>query len=98
MTVELGLITCMGVFNPVFSTCRLDLTESDRVTRTLSAWSVTGKVTTAIVTGLWGLLAGITSPRTAIALAGLLLLTTPLLLPRRDPAPQHERELAPGCT
>ncbi|MCL7493951.1 MFS transporter [Streptomyces sp. MCA2] len=98
MTVELGLITCMGVFNPVFSTCRLGLTESDRVTRTLSAWSVTGKVTTAIVTGLWGLLAGITSPRTAIALAGLLLLTTPLLLPRRDPTPQHERELAPGCT
>ena len=98
MTVELGLITCMGVFNPVFATCRLDQTESDRVTRTLSAWSVTGKVTTAVVTGLWGLLAGFTSPRTAIALAGLLLLTTPLLLPRRDPTPQHERELAPGCT
>ncbi|MGW2021790.1 MFS transporter [Streptomyces decoyicus] len=98
MTVELGLITCMGVFTPVFTTYRLELTESDRVTRTLTAWSVTGKATTAAMTGLWGLLAGLTSPRTAIALAALLLLATPLLLPRRDHAPHPERQLARGCT
>jgi hypothetical protein len=30
-----------------------------------------------------GLLAGLTGPRTALALAGVLLLATPLLLPRR---------------
>ncbi|MEV0590387.1 hypothetical protein [Nonomuraea cavernae] len=29
-------------------------------------------------------LAGLTGPRTAIAIAGLLLLTTPFLLPRHD--------------
>ncbi|MFC9235331.1 MFS transporter [Streptomyces decoyicus] len=98
MTVELGLITCMGVFTPVFTTYRLELTESDRVTRTLTAWSVTGKATTAAMTGLWGLLAGLTSPRTAIALAAVLLLATPLLLPRRDHAPHPERQLARGCT
>ncbi|MFD3418209.1 MFS transporter [Streptomyces decoyicus] len=98
MTVELGLITCMGVFTPVFTTYRLELTESDRVTRTLTAWSVTGKATTAAMTGLWGLLAGLTSPRTAIALAALLLLATPLLLPRRDHTPHPERQLARGCT
>ncbi|MEV5126938.1 MFS transporter [Streptomyces decoyicus] len=98
MTVELGLITCMGVFTPVFTTYRLELTESDRVTRTLTAWSVTGKATTAAMTGLWGLLAGLTSPRTAIALAALLLLATPLLLPRRDRTPHPERQLARGCT
>ncbi|MEU9482595.1 MFS transporter [Streptomyces decoyicus] len=98
MTVELGLITCMGVFTPVFTTYRLELTESDRVTRTLTAWSVTGKATTAAMTGLWGLLAGLTSPRTAIALAAVFLLATPLLLPRRDHAPHPERQLARGCT
>ncbi|MGW9431523.1 MFS transporter [Streptomyces decoyicus] len=98
MTVELGLITCMGVFTPVFTTYRLELTESDRVTRTLTAWSVTGKATTAAMTGLWGLLAGLTSPRTAIALAAFLLLATPLLLPRRDRTPHPERQLARGCT
>lgn len=94
MAVELGLITCMGVFNPVFATYRLDRTAPDRITRTLSAWSVTSKATTAALTGLWGLLAALTGPRTAIAVAGLLLLTTPLLLPRHAHAPQHEREVA----
>jgi MFS family permease len=98
MAVELGLITCMGVFNPVFATYRLDQTATGRVTRTLSAWSVTSKATIAALTALWGLLAGITSPRTAIAIAGLLLLTTPLLLPRHDRTPQHERELARSHT
>ncbi|MGW0821674.1 MFS transporter [Streptomyces sp. NPDC002845] len=82
MTIELGLITCIGVFNPVLATYRLDRTAPDRVARTLSAWSVTGKATIAALTALWGLLAGLTGPRTAIAIAGLLLLATPLLLPR----------------
>ncbi|MGP4016651.1 MFS transporter [Saccharopolyspora sp. 5N708] len=93
ITVELALITCMGVFNPVFATYRLDQTETDRIARTLSAWSVTSNITVAALTALWGLLAHLTSARTAIAIAGLLILTTPLLLPRRDHAPQ-EREPA----
>ena len=83
IVVELGVITSCAVFNPVFATYRLEMTPMDRVTRTLSAWSVTGKLTTAALTALWGLLAGLTGTRTAIAVAGLLLLATPLLLPRR---------------
>jgi MFS family permease len=82
IAVQLGLVTCMGVFNPVFATYRLDRTATGRVARTLSAWSVTSNVTVAAMTALWGLLAAITSLRTAIAVAGLLILTTPLLLPR----------------
>jgi predicted MFS family arabinose efflux permease len=92
IAAELGLITCMGVFNPVFATYRLNQTATDRVARTLSAWSVTSNATIAALTALWGMLASITSPRTAIAIAGLLLLTTPLLLPRHDHTPQHEQE------
>jgi MFS family permease len=84
IAVELGLITCMGVFNPVYATYRLEHTPTDRVARTLAAWSVTSNATVAAMTALWGVLAGITSPRTAIAIAGLLMLTTPLLLPRHD--------------
>jgi hypothetical protein len=83
MVVELALITCVGVFNPVLATHRLELLPADRVTRALTAWSVTGKLATAATTALWGLLAAVTSPRTAIAAAGLLMLATPLLLPRR---------------
>ncbi|MEU7068493.1 MFS transporter [Streptomyces sp. NPDC046161] len=92
MAVEFGLITCMGVFNPVFATFRLERTPADRVARTLSAWSVSSKATIAALTALWGLLAGITSPRVAIALAGLLVLTTPFLLPRQDRTPREEGE------
>ena len=82
IAVELGLITSVAVFNPVFATYRLDQTGPERVARTLSAWSVTSSATIAAMTALWGLLASVTGPRGAIALAGLLILTTPLLLPR----------------
>jgi hypothetical protein len=88
----------MGVFNPVFATYRLDQTETIRVARTLSAWSVTSNATIAALTAVWGLLASITGPRTAIAIAGVLMLVTPLLLPRRDYAPQHERGPAQSLT
>ncbi|WP_405562260.1 MFS transporter [Streptomyces sp. NBC_01180] len=96
MGVELGLIACCGVYNPVLATYRLNHAEPGRVARTLSAWSVTGKATTAAITALWGLLAAATGPRTAIAIAGLLLLATPLLLPRRDPSARPEPEPEPA--
>jgi hypothetical protein len=94
MAIELGLITSAGVFNPVYATYRLEQTPADRVARTLSAWSVTSNATIAALTAVWGVLASLTSLRAALAIAGLLLLATPLLLPRREhPAPRG-RELA----
>ncbi|MEV5018629.1 MFS transporter [Streptomyces sp. NPDC053780] len=84
MAVELALITSVGVYNPVFATRRLELTPPDRVARTLTAWTISGKLTTASLTALWGLLAALTGLRTAVALAGVLLLATPFLLPRRS--------------
>jgi hypothetical protein len=77
---QLGLVTCIGVFNPVYATFRLEQTARDRVARTLSAWSVTSSATIAALTAVWGLLASVTSPRAAIAIAGAFLLATPLLL------------------
>ncbi len=82
LAVQFGLVTCIGVFNPVFATHRLTETPPSHVARTLSAWSVTSSATVATLTALWGLLAAAVGPRPAIALAGLLLLLTPLLLPR----------------
>ncbi|MFZ3492606.1 MFS transporter [Streptomyces sp. 5.8] len=92
MAVEFGLITCMGVFNPVFATRRLALTPPDRVARVLSAWSVTSKASIAALTALWGLLAAFTDPRTALATAGVLAMATPLLLPRRDRTARPKQE------
>jgi hypothetical protein len=78
----------------MFATYRLNQTPADRVARTLSAWSVSSSATIAALTALWGLLASVTSARTGIAIAGLLLLATPLLLPRHDRTPQPVKELA----
>jgi len=73
---------------------RLEQTETDRVARTLSAWSITSNATIALLTALWGFLASIIGPRAAIATAGVLLLATPLLLPRSGGASRHERKPA----
>ena len=94
MAIELGLITSAGVFNPVYATYRLDQTPADRVARTLSAWSVSSNATIAALTAVWGVLASLTSLRAALAIAGLLLLATPLLLPGREHAAPRGRELA----
>jgi MFS family permease len=83
MAVELAIIISMSLFNPVLATYRLEHTPQHRVARTLSAWSISSSATIAVLTALGGLLANITSPRIAIAVAGLLMLATPLLLPRR---------------
>jgi hypothetical protein len=60
----------------------------------LSAWSVTSSATIAGMTALWGVLASATSPRTAIAVAGVALLATPLLLPRRAAVAQPQPSAA----
>ncbi|MFF0274270.1 MFS transporter [Streptomyces sp. NPDC004330] len=86
MAVELVLITCIGVWNPVLAAHRLDLTPTDRVVRTLTAWSVAAKASIAALTALWGFLAAVVGPRAAIGLAGALLLATPVLLLRRERA------------
>lgn len=93
--VELGLIVSISLFNPVLAAYRLQQTPDDRVTRTLTAWSVSSSLAIATLTALWGVLAALTSPRTAIAAAGLLLLATPLLLPRRARLAAGAR---PACT
>jgi MFS family permease len=82
MVLQFGLVTSIGVFNPVMATYRLEQTAADRVARMLSAWSVSTSATIAVLTALWGLLAALTSPRAGIGIAGALLLVTPLLLPR----------------
>ncbi|MFD4666737.1 MFS transporter [Streptomyces halstedii] len=83
IAVQLGLVTCCALFNPVLATYRLDHTAPDRVARTLVAWSISSSAAIAALTALWGVLAAVTGPRTAIAAAGVVLLATPLLLPRR---------------
>jgi MFS family permease len=87
MAVELAIIISMSLYNPVLATYRLEHTPQDRIARTLSAWSISSSASIAIFCALGGLLADATSPRTAITVAGLLILASPLLLPRRRTPP-----------
>jgi MFS family permease len=93
IAVELAIIIFMSLFNPVMATIRLELTPGERASRTLTAWSISSSASIAVCSALGGLLAAATSTRTAIAAAGLLILLTPLLLPRRvgDRSPEPVR-------
>ncbi|MFG2621822.1 MFS transporter [Streptomyces sp. NPDC048507] len=84
MAVELAIIVNMSLYTPVLATYRLERTPAHLVARTLTAWSVGQQAAIAVLTALAGLLAAVTSPRTALTAAGLLILATPLLLPRPD--------------
>ncbi|MFC8450638.1 MFS transporter [Kitasatospora sp. NPDC057223] len=82
MAVELAVVVNMSLYTPVLATYRLERTPRHLVARTLSAWSIGQQSSIAVFTALGGLLAGRTGPRTALAVVGLLVLLTPLLLPR----------------
>jgi MFS family permease len=88
MATEFGLILCLSIFGPVLTAYRYNNTDIDRQARVLTAWSISTSASIAVLTVLWGLLAQFTSPRVAIALAGIALLGTPLLLPRQISTPE----------
>ncbi|MQY30557.1 MFS transporter [Nocardia aurantia] len=104
IAVELAIIVSMSLYTPVLATYRLTHTPKHLVARTLSAWSIGGQAAIATCTALAGLLADATTPRTALAAAGLLILASPLLLPRRpapepqnaDPADAPQQDSAPA--
>lgn len=99
--VELAIIVFMSLFTPVLATYRLEQTPPDRVARTLSAWSIGNSAAIAVLTALGGLLADLTSTRLAIAVAGVLILASPLLLPRRPataPATATPGASVPGAS
>ncbi|WP_435828584.1 MFS transporter [Saccharopolyspora shandongensis] len=83
IVVESLLITCMGIFNPIYATERLQRTPADHAAQVLSAWSVSSKLAQAALTAIWGVLATLTSPLAAITISGVFLIATPLLLPKR---------------
>ncbi|GAA2980938.1 MFS transporter [Actinokineospora diospyrosa] len=84
IATQLALIVSISIFTPTLSAYRLTNTTPTHHTRLLTAWAITSAIATAATTVLWGFLAELTTPRTAIALAGALLLATPLLLPRHN--------------
>jgi MFS family permease len=96
IAVELAIIISMSLFTPVLATYRLEHTPKHLIARTLSAWSIGQQASIATLTALAGLLADLTSPHTALAVIGVLILASPLLLPRHSAeVPASEAEPAP---
>jgi hypothetical protein len=82
MAAQTATVTAMGLFNPVLAARRLRRPAPADVARVLLAWTVTTRLVTAVLVGLWGVLAALFGTRAAVGLAGLALLATPALLPR----------------
>ena len=87
IAVQTAIVTSVGLFNPVYVTFRLQRIPPELTARVLAAWSIASSATIASATALWGVLAAVTSPRLAIAVAGVALACTSLLLRgwRADP-------------
>ncbi|MDA3642515.1 MFS transporter [Saccharopolyspora indica] len=83
VVTETGLIVCCALFNPVLAAHRLKRTDPALQARVLTAWSISSAMSIAAFTLLWGAVAHLLGARGAIALAGILMLATPLLLTRR---------------
>ena len=88
--IQLGLVTCCAVFNPVSATYRLERIPTGLLARSLAAWTITTRLTVASLTAILGLVAGAAGVRVAIAVAGIAMLATPLLLPSADHFAEQE--------
>ncbi|ROR37932.1 MFS transporter [Kitasatospora cineracea] len=96
IAVELAIVVNMSLYTPVLATHRLERTPTHLLARTLTAWSIGQQAAIAGLTALAGLLAHATTPRTALAVIGLLVLPTPLLLPRPARTPAAAPGVGPG--
>lgn len=79
--IHSGTVLFTSVFTPVFATCRLERTPNDKIARVLTSWSITNNAARAACVLAFGLLATLTAPRLAIAIAALLLLASCVCLP-----------------
>ena len=80
---ETLMLFSAGVFNPSFTTFRMNATADSHMARVLTSWSITSKTAQPAFIAAAGLLGTLTSDRIALATAAALLLTSVLLLPWR---------------
>jgi predicted MFS family arabinose efflux permease len=89
---DTGLLVAAGAFNPSFATYRMEVTEDWFMARVIVSWSITSRSVQPAFMAAGGVLAGLTSLRTAMFVAGGCCLLSALVLPWRSarPAPVPE--------
>ena len=83
VVAETLLLFSAGVFNPSFTTFRMNATANSHLARVLTSWSITSRTAQPVFIAAGGLLATMTSNRTALVVDAVLLLSSALLLPWR---------------
>ncbi|WP_327399717.1 MFS transporter [Streptomyces sp. NBC_01288] len=106
VAVDFGLLSAAGVFNPSFTTYRMEATQDAFMSRVATSWSASSKTCQAVFMIAGGLLADAVGVRGALLIAGVLCLSSVLLLPWKTtrtsaqgiPAPAGEpvQESAPS--
>ncbi len=86
MTADTALLTCAGVFNPVFATYRMEVTADAYMARVRTAWGISAKTVQPLCILGGGGLAALTGVRTTLLIAGLACVASAALLPYRTPA------------
>ena len=84
---ETGLLLAAGAFNPSFATYRMEVTEDGYMARVFASWSITSRSVQPAFMALGGVLAGLTSLRTAMSIGGACCLLSAFVLPWRSAKP-----------
>ncbi|GAB2569478.1 MFS transporter [Paractinoplanes abujensis] len=85
-TVEFLALFGSGVFNPAFATYRMTETADGFLSRVIACWQITSRTVQPVCIALGGLLAAVTSLRTALLVCGLGVAPSSVLLPWRTSA------------
>ncbi|MFI1921503.1 MFS transporter [Streptomyces sp. NPDC020377] len=83
VAVDFCLLFAAGVFNPSFTTYRMEATQDAFMSRVGVSWSVSSKTCQAVFMIAGGLLADAAGVRGTLLIAGVLCLASALLLPWR---------------
>ncbi|MFJ8507768.1 MFS transporter [Streptomyces avermitilis] len=96
VAADFGLLFAAGVFNPSFTTYRMEATRDAFMTRVGTSWSVSSKTCQAVFMIVGGLIAVAVGVRGALLIAGVLCLSSALLLPWRKTRTSAEGIPAPA--
>lgn len=92
IVAETCLLVAAGAFNPSFATYRMEVTDDRFMARVLTSWSITSRAVQPAFMAAGGVLAGLTSLRTSMLVAGALCLVSAFVLPwksaKRAPLPE----------
>ncbi|MER6178199.1 MFS transporter [Streptosporangium sp. NPDC001681] len=94
-SVDFCLLLCAGIFNPIFATYRMNSTPDGLMARVSTAWSVSSRTVQPLFITLGGVIATTSTRRWSLLMAGVLCLSSAVLLPWRGRLSDDAHESVP---